>query len=414
MKKKYILFLLFVWFNVQAQTTKKVMFVGNSYIQYNNLPNLISQAAQTTNDVLIYDSNLIGGSSFIDHAFNQITINKINSNQWDYVVLQEQSQKPAFPINYVNYYVYPYATQLTQIITQNYACSVPIFYTTWGRQNGDPQICFNGVCSYEVMDNLLQERYHQMAVTNKGIISPVAQVWRYIRANHPNINLYTSDQSHPSLEGSMAAAYTFYAVIFRKDPTLVTFNGNLSTQTAAIIKHAVKEVVYNQLENYFVDVHDNFANFEFDISSESNIQFFNTAVNATNYVWNFGDGSFSSDQNPTHNYNQAGNYNVTLNLTICGKTYSKTKLVTVSTLSNENFIKERVKVYPNPSSKLLNVSISDLDEVLIFDFLGRSFKPKYSSTSNTTQIEIDNLIQGSYILKIKKETKILQFKFIKR
>ncbi len=28
--------------------------------------------------------------------------------------------------------------------------------------------------------------------------------------------------------------------------------------------------------------------------------------------WNFGDGSVSTDQNPTHTYSQVGNYNATL------------------------------------------------------------------------------------------------------
>lgn len=414
MIKNYLLFLLILWFNTNAQTTKKVMFVGNSYTQYNNLPNLISQAAQTTNDVLIYDSNLIGGSSFIDHVSNQTTINKINSNQWDYVVLQEQSQKPAFPINYVNTYVYPYATQLSQMIRQNYACSVPLFYTTWGRQNGDSQICLNGACTYEVMDNLLQQRYLQMAVTNKGIISPVAQVWRYIRANHPNINLYVSDQSHPSLEGSMAVAYTFYTLIYRKDPTLVSFNSTLNSETASILKTAVKEVVYNQLENYFVDIHDNFANFEYNSLTGSSFQFSNSTLNATNITWNFGDGTIVNNQNPIHNYAQTGTYNVTLSLTVCGKNYTKTKTIIISTLSNDSFISEKIELFPNPSSKLLNVTVTDLDEVLIFDFLGRSFKPSFNTSINSTQIDIANLNEGHYILKVRKGTQTQKFKFIKR
>ena len=413
MKNKYFLFLLFGALLVNAQTTKKVLFLGNSYTQYNNLPSLVAQSATSTNDVLIHDSNLIGGYSLQQHATNQTSLTKINGNQWDYVVLQDQSQRPAFPINYVNNNVFPYAIQLTNLIKQNYACSVPLFYTTWGRKNGDSQICQNGQCTYEVMDNLLQQRYQTMAETNKGVISPVSQVWRYIRENHPTIELYDSDNSHPSLAGSMAAAYTFYTVIYRKDPTLITFNSTLNSATATTIKNAVKNVVFNNLENYFVDVNDNFANFNSNLISGTNYQFNNTTPNATNIVWNFGNGTTSNQQNPTHNFVTEGTYNVTLTLTVCGKSYSKSKTITITTLSNESFIKEQIDLYPNPSSDFLNISISDLEKIEIFDMLGKRILPKYQSTENGTQIDIQHLAKGNYILQISKDNTIEGLKFIK-
>lgn len=43
------------------------------------------------------------------------------------------------------------------------------------------------------------------------------------------------------------------------------------------------------------------------------INFTNTSVNGVNYIWDFGDGSASSDtKSPAHTYSAAGNYNVTL------------------------------------------------------------------------------------------------------
>jgi gliding motility-associated-like protein len=45
---------------------------------------------------------------------------------------------------------------------------------------------------------------------------------------------------------------------------------------------------------------------------DDTIQFVNTSVGATQYQWNFGDGVFSSLQNPTHVYTNQGNYVITL------------------------------------------------------------------------------------------------------
>jgi Zn-dependent metalloprotease len=42
------------------------------------------------------------------------------------------------------------------------------------------------------------------------------------------------------------------------------------------------------------------------------VNFINKSRNATSFLWNFGDGSVSSEQNPSHSYSQEGNYSVRL------------------------------------------------------------------------------------------------------
>ncbi|HUH26242.1 MAG TPA: T9SS type A sorting domain-containing protein [Flavobacterium sp.] len=399
-----------------AQTTKKVLFLGNSYTQYNNLPSLVQQMATSTNDVLIQDSNTPGGQRLMDHVANQASLTKINANQWDYVVLQEQSQMPAFPLGYVNQNVFPYATQLSDLIKQNHACSVPLFYTTWGRKNGDSQNCPTqpALCTYTGMDDLLQQRYRKMAEDNKGVISPVAQVWRYIRTNHPTIELYSSDESHPSLEGSMAAAYTFYTVIFRKDPTLVTFNSTLQPATATIIKNAVKNIVFNNQENWLMDVNDNFAHFTASLIGGTNVQFQNTTVNATNISWNFGDGGTSTQQNPSHNFATNGTYTVTMSLKVCGKTYTKTRKITISALSNQTFEVSDVKLYPNPTQDFIQITNLNFDEVSIFDINGRKLDAPIQNNEHSIEINLQKFASGSYFIKLRKGATIETLKVVKK
>ncbi|MFY7972724.1 MAG: T9SS type A sorting domain-containing protein, partial [Flavobacteriales bacterium] len=112
------------------------------------------------------------------------------------------------------------------------------------------------VCTYEGMDDLLSERYMTMAADNEAIVSPVGELWRVIRTNHPEIDLYDTDGSHPSAVGSYAAAVAFFTTIFRADPTTITFDFNLSADITTIIKEEAKVLIFEQQAQWFIGTYD--------------------------------------------------------------------------------------------------------------------------------------------------------------
>ena len=70
------------------------------------------------------------------------------------------------------------------------------------------------------------------------------------------------------------------------------------------------------------------------------VQFIDTSTNsAQSWLWNFGDGSTSSEQNPTHTYTSAGTYNVTLNVTNADGSNTSTQLsyITAAVTPVSNF-----------------------------------------------------------------------------
>jgi len=185
----------------------------------------------------------------------------IRQGGWDYVVLQEFSQYPSEPLTWVQANVFPYVQYLDNQINTFNAGVETMFYMTWGRRDGDADRCSRlpEVCTYEGMDDLTRDRYMMMAQNYHGVVSPVGAVWRYIRQNYPAIELYDTDGSHPSQAGSYAGACCFYTAIFRKDPSLITYNYTLSSSTAAIIRNAVREVVYNHLSIWYLEQSTNYT-----------------------------------------------------------------------------------------------------------------------------------------------------------
>jgi Secretion system C-terminal sorting domain len=260
MKYLIVIFnLFFCAFLFGQSQTKQVLFLGNSYTEYFNLPQRIADMATSTGDVLIFDSNTLGGYTLEYHYTNSTSLAKIALGNWDFVVLQEQSQRPALPINEVELNVFPYAQLLDSLINAQNAGAETIFYQTWGRKNGDGENCgtWSPVCTYAGMDSLLRLRYTMLAERNEAILSPVGDVWKKLRQDFPLLDLYDADQSHPSNAGTYAAACTFYTVIFKKDPTNITFDFTLTPQNAANIRNTTKTVVYDNLVLKGIDVKEN-------------------------------------------------------------------------------------------------------------------------------------------------------------
>ena len=179
---KKIILLLFAFHFSQssvAQTGKNisVLFIGNSYTYTNNLPQMLQQIGYTMGDSIFVDSYTPGGYSLLQHSQDTNAINKINQQPWDYVVLQDQSQRPSFEPAFVDTAVIPYALFLDSVVHANNACTQTVFYMTWGRKYGDASNCaaYPPVCTYEGMQQRLKESYLQMSDTCHAIVSPVGE-----------------------------------------------------------------------------------------------------------------------------------------------------------------------------------------------------------------------------------------------
>jgi PKD repeat protein len=83
----------------------------------------------------------------------------------------------------------------------------------------------------------------------------------------------------------------------------------------------------NDTPNTAVDA--NFSLSGYEVAAPSQVTFINTSRNATSYLWNFGDGTASTESNPVHTYNLAGTYLLKLKVTGANGVDSVCKLVSI-------------------------------------------------------------------------------------
>ena len=383
--KKILLFILLIpsclIFGQGREHYKKVLFIGNSYTYYpgtetgfNGLPQMIRDAAASVKDTLVVDERVAGGKNFKFHASDATTINKIKQQGFDFVVLQGQSTECATDWATVQNNSLPYARYLDSLAHEYNACSQTIFYNTWGR------VGYNGT-SIETMENLIAANYMSMADILNAFISPVGQVRSYLRKNYPAINLFASDGSHPSNEGAYAAAMVFYSVIFRKDPTLITWNYTIGATNAAIIRNAAKLIAYNELINWHVGKYDPHAEFTYSLTTETEVVFTNHSENSQSYNWIFNDGSISAESSPSHNFSATGSYNVEMVASNCWTSDTFAVYINLVNTSNNNLEKQTgFFIYPNPASDYLIITknnlTADRQQLLILNTKGQTVLEK--------------------------------------
>ena len=307
--RKLILLIFFTPITILGQSID-VLFIGNSYTYSNNMPQMVSDIALSLGDTLDFESSTPGGATFNSHSTNTTTLNKISQKPWDYIVLQAQSQEPSFPPSQVTNDVYPYAQVLIDSIASNSSCTEPIFFMTWGRKYGDQQNCpfYPPICTYTGMQQRLRESYLDMAFSHNATCSPVGMSWKESITQDSTLNLFSPDNSHPSIYGSYLAACTFYATIFKKTAVGSSYIPNgVDTSTALFLQTIASNTVLDSLSVW------NIFNAKFSSTTiGDSVAFENKSSNYEDLLWNFGDGNTSIIDDPNHTYLNSGTYNVSL------------------------------------------------------------------------------------------------------
>lgn len=183
--------------------TLSVLFVGNSYTYYSNMPHLVSLISDSTKVKLITYKSTAGGAKLSDHWNGNKGLKSkeaISSGKYDIVVLQGQSkeavkEKEEFLM---------YSKKLSDLVKASGA--KPYLYVTWAPQK---------IPQYQ---EIITETFQQASKESDCGLVMVGEAWKLAKKLRPDIGLFTTDGSHPSDLGAFLTACAFVKTFSRELP----------------------------------------------------------------------------------------------------------------------------------------------------------------------------------------------------
>jgi hypothetical protein len=181
-------------FAQEKKDTVRVLLVGNSYIYYNNLAQMIGLITDSLDTKIICKKSTIGAATLGQHWNSERglqTKKNIASNKFDIVVIQDNSM---WPLEHKDSVLY-YGRLFCNYIRANGA--KPYLYNTWAREKTpQTQSSINAV-------------YNELAAAENAINVPVGSSFDLARKTIPTMNLFHPDGSHPSAVGTFLIALSF-------------------------------------------------------------------------------------------------------------------------------------------------------------------------------------------------------------
>lgn len=241
MKRILLLFLLFLFCVGCAPSngdTAQILFIGNSYTYVNNLPKMFASLSKSGGHRVEVGMEAEGGWTLEDHVESAKTMRAIESSEWDFVVVQEQSQIPASAI-FRERRMYPAARTLVAKIRG--VGAAPVLFLTPAHLDGWPEERLD----YAAMQFQINAGYWSLAQELNVLVAPAGIAWQNAHEQYPELALWQSDGSHPDKQGTYLTACVFYATIFRESPVGLSYRGGLSKGTAELLQTIASQTVLN-------------------------------------------------------------------------------------------------------------------------------------------------------------------------
>lgn len=233
------------------QESYKILFIGSSYFNYNDLPGLLNGLTDRSAKEVFIDQFTPSGLYLADHVLNSTTLSKINEKDWDYVILQGVGSLIAYPDYYTHHPVLPALFKMKSLVADNCDSTKMLFCLPWAYEDGMTWLR-GWDDTYEDMQLEIIKNTESYAAQVGFIIAPVGNAWYDVlkEKDYPLHYLHLADWNHPSLKGSFLMACVIYSTIFQERTTSISYYGGLPHQEARYFQEVASDIVLGNDDDF--------------------------------------------------------------------------------------------------------------------------------------------------------------------
>ncbi len=227
----------------------KILFIGSSYFDFNNLPGLFYYLATGSGKEVIISRRILSGLYLSDHAQSSSTLVKIQEKDWDFVILQGVGSVTAYPETYTSHPVYPSLVNLVNKIKNNCETTRVILCMPWAFEDGMTWVP-GWTDEYEEMQRKIYTNTLFYSDEIGFEIAPVGWAWNTVleEKDYPLHYLHLNDWNHPSQKGSYLMNCVIFTTIFNESPIGFTNYGGLDPEDALYFQTIASNTVLNDLD----------------------------------------------------------------------------------------------------------------------------------------------------------------------
>ncbi len=207
----------------------RVLFIGNSYTFYNDVPAQVVALAEEARVRLDAETIAEGGANVELHFTSTGARRRLEAGGLDRVVIQDQSGGPLHDRARFD----RFAPELGRRAIA--AGAELVWYATWARAKGHAAYreSWSGG-SPAMMTRAVRAAYDGIAACVGGIVAPVGDAWQLAIDEGLPFSLHDTDGHHASPHGSHLAALVLAAEIAHIDPAAARYLPDGVTEPEAI------------------------------------------------------------------------------------------------------------------------------------------------------------------------------------